>query len=209
MKPLQKILRDPAFWALMAFNIILIVEYSDDPSYYTTIVWIFWIQSVIIGIFNFFDMLTLRKVEIGNFTIDDETPSPAKAKGCLSFFFLVHYGGFHLGYLIFLSISFKFSAIDFYVLKFAFLSLLVSSLIQFVQNKTVYRNVPRSITKMFFIPYLRIVPMHLTILLPEFLDWQPGMTFLILKTVFDLIGHLATTPYYWKDKAPEPEGGFI
>jgi len=41
------------------------------------------------------------------------------------------------------------------------------------------------------------------------LDWQPGLTFLILKTVFDLIGHLATTPYYWKDKAPEPEGGFI
>ena len=208
MKSLQKILRDPAFWALMAFNIILIVEYRDDPNYYTTIVWIFWIQSVIIGIFNFFDMLTLHKVT-ENFTLNNKVTGTGESKGCLSFFFLVHYGGFHLGYLIFLSISFKFSAIDFSVLKFAFLSLLACTLIQFIQYKTVYRNVPRSITKMFFLPYLRIVPMHLTILLPEFLDWQPGMTFLILKTVFDLIGHLATTPYYWKDKAPEPEGGFI
>ena len=208
MKPLQKILRDPAFWALMAFNIILILEYRDDPNYYTTIVWIFWIQSVIIGIFNFFDMLTLHNAT-ENFTLSNKVSSTGESKGCLSFFFLVHYGGFHLGYLIFLSISFKFSAIDFSVLKIAFLSLLASTLIQFVQNKTVYRKVPRSITKMFFIPYLRIVPMHLTILLPKFLDWQPGMTFLILKAVFDLIGHLATTPYYWKDKTPEPEGGFI
>jgi hypothetical protein len=209
MNPLQKILRDPAFWALMGFNIILIVEYRDDPNYYTTLVWIFWVQSVIIGIFNFFDMLTLQKVEVGNFTINDEVPSPAKAKGCLSFFFLVHYGGFHIGYLVFLFISFKFTAIDFYVLKMAFLGLLVSSLIQFIQNKTVYKNVPRSITKMFFVPYLRIVPMHLTILLPQFMHWQPGLTFLVLKAVFDLIGHLATTPYYWKDKTLEPEGGFV
>jgi Family of unknown function (DUF6498) len=209
MKPLQKILRDPAFWALMAFNIILIAEYRDDPKYYTTLVWLFWIQSVVIGLFNFFDMLTLQKVEIGNFTINDEVPGPAKAKGCLSFFFLVHYGGFHIGYLVFLFITFKFTAIDFTVLKMAFLGLLASSLIQFIQNKTVYRSVPRSITKMFFIPYLRIVPMHLTILLPEFMHWQPGLTFLVLKTIFDLIGHLATTAYYWKDKTPEPEGGFI
>ncbi len=209
MNPLQKILKDPAFWALMAFNILLIVEYRNDPNYYTTLVWLFWMQSVIIGVFNFFDMLTLQKVEIGNFTINDEVPSPGKAKGCMSFFFLVHYGGFHLGYLVFLLISFKFSAIDFSILKMALFGLLLSSLIQFIQNKTVYKNVPRSITKMFFTPYLRIVPMHLTILLPEFLDWQPGLTFLILKTVFDLIGHLVTTPYYWKEKTAEPEKGFI
>ncbi len=206
MKPIQKILKDPSFWALMAFNILLIVEYRDDPNYYTTLIWIFWLQSVILGIFNFFDMLTLHKVEIGNFTINNDVPSPGKAKGCLSFFFLVHYGGFHLGYLVFIAIYFKFTAIDFSVLKIALLGLLFSSLVQFIQNKTIYKNVPRSVTKMFFIPYLRIVPMHLTILLPQFLHWQPGLTFLILKAVFDLIGHLATTSYYWKEKLEEPKG---
>ena len=123
MKSLQKILRDQGFLALMAFNILLIVQYRDDPNYYTTLIWIFWVQSVIIGIFNFLDMLTLRKVDIANFTINDEVPSPAKAKGCLSFFFLVHYGGFHIAYLVFIAIYFKFTAIDFSVLKMAFLRL--------------------------------------------------------------------------------------
>ena len=209
MTALKKILKDPAFWALVAFNTILIVEYRDDPKYYTTIVWLFWAQSVIIGFFNFFDMLTLKKVDVTNFNINDRPADPKEAKGCLSFFFLIHYGGFHLGYLIFLFIDFKFSNIDFSVMKMALLGLLFSSVIQFVQNKTVYRNIPRSISKMFFMPYLRIVPMHLTILLPKFLDWQPGLTFLILKMVFDIIGHLATTPYYWNEKKEEPAGGFI
>ena len=136
MTPIQKIIKDPAFWALMAFNILLIVEYRNDPNYYSTLVWLFWLQSVIIGIFNFFDMLTLNKVEIGNFTINNEVPSAGKAKGCMSFFFLIHYGGFHLAYLVFLFVSIQFSSIDFSILKMALLGLLLSSLIQFIQNKT-------------------------------------------------------------------------
>ena len=209
MTALKKIIRDPAFWALVAFNTILIVEYRDDPKYYTTLVWLFWAQSVLIGLFNFFDMLTLQKVDVDIFTINDHPASPKEAKGCLSFFFLVHYGGFHLGYLIFLFIDFKFTNIDFSVMKMALLGLLLSSIIQFVQNKTVYRNIPRSISKMFFMPYLRVVPMHLTIMLPKFFDLQPGLTFLVLKMVFDIIGHLATTPYYWNEKKEEPAGEFI
>jgi hypothetical protein len=60
---------------------------------------------------------------------------------------------------------------------------------------------------MFFTPYLRIVPMHLTILLPKFLGWTPGLTFLILKTIFDVVGHLVTTKYYWnKEEKIEGEG---
>jgi hypothetical protein len=209
MKPLQKILKDPAFWALVAFNLALIVEYKDDAKHYTTIVWLYWLQSVIIGIFNFLDMLTLQKVATGNFTFNNKPASANESKGCLSFFFLFHFGFFHIVYFVFLFSDFKFSDIDFSFLKIALLGLLLAAIVQFIQNKTKYRNIPRNISYMFFIPYLRVVPMHLTILLPKFLSWQPGLTFLILKMVFDILGHLATTPYYWKEKPEEPQGGFI
>jgi len=40
--------------------------------------------------------------------------------------------------------------------------------------------------------------MHITIILPAFMKWEPGLVFLLLKALFDLIGHVATTPYYWQ-----------
>jgi len=36
------------------------------------------------------------------------------------------------------------------------------------------------------------------------MKWEHGLVFLLLKALFDLIGHVTTTPYYWlkenKDK---------
>jgi len=48
--------------------------------------------------------------------------------------------------------------------------------------------------------------MHLTILLPQFLHWQPGTTFLALKFGVDVISYLFTAPYYKQEEVPE---GFI
>ena len=208
MNFLKKIFKDPAFLALIAFNIIVILQYRNDKQYYTTVVWLFWLQSVVIGVFNFFDMLTLQRVETGNLTINEKAASPREAKGCLSFFFLIHYGLFHLAYLVFLFIDFKFTDVNFSILKWGFYGLLLSSIIQLIQNKTIYRQVPRNITKMFFMPYLRIIPMHLTILLPKFLHWQPGLTFLVLKFIIDILSYIFTTPYYKEDPSTEP-GGFV
>jgi len=206
MNFLKKIFKDPAFLALIAFNIIVIIQYRNDKQYYTTVVWLFWLQSVIIGVFNFLDMLTLQKVNTGDMTMNDKPASPREAKGCLSFFFLIHYGLFHLAYLVFLFIDFRFTDVNFSILKWGFYGLLLSSVIQLIQNKTIYRQIPRSITKMFFMPYLRIVPMHLTILLPKFFHWQPGVTFLVIKFIVDVLSYLLTTPYYKNNAAPE---GFI
>lgn len=134
---------------------------------------------------------------------------PGQAKGCLPFFFAFHYGIFHIVYLVFLSIDLSFSNIDFGFLKWAIAGIIVNQLIYFVQNKTIYSNIPRNIGTMFFTPYLRIVPMHLIILMPGFLGWTPALTFLVLKTVFDVIGHIVTTRYYWTKEKETPEEGYI
>jgi len=212
MSPLQKILRDPSFWTLIALNLFFIYEVKDNPTQYTTVIWLYWLQSVLIGLFNFIDMLTLKtkNIDVSNMTFNDKPATPAGAKGCLPIFFLFHYGIFHFVYLIFLFVDFKISDTNFSYLGMAAVVIFLQQVIQFVQNKVKFANRSRNIASMFFTPYLRIVPMHLTILLPKFLGWTPGLTFLILKTVFDVIGHLVTTKYYWNnEERPEPGEGYI
>lgn len=209
MRSLQKIVRDPALWALIGFNLLLIVHYRQDVKEYSTIIWLYWCQSVLLGLFTFFDMMTMKAEDISveNMTINNQPATPKQAKGCFPWFFLVHYGGFHFGYLIFLFVDFNFLDIDFRSFKWSLLALLISYIFLFIQNKKKYSHVKRNIGTMFFMPYIRIVPMHLTILLPKFYHWQPALTFLVLKMAMDIIGHLVTTPYYWKD-ATESETSY-
>ena len=210
MRPIQKIIRDPALWALIGFNVVLIIQYRQDVKEYTTIIWLYWCQSVLIGLFNFVDMLTLRSenISVENMTINDRPATVMQAKGCLPWFFLIHYGGFHIGYMIFLFVDFKITDIDFNSFKWSLLALAISYVFFFIQNKIRYSHIKRSIAAIFFTPYLRIVPMHLTILLPKFLHWEPALTFLIFKMGMDVIGYIATTPYYWRHEI-KSEGGYI
>ena len=209
MSPLQKIARDPAFWTLILLNVFFIYEYKDDPKQYTSIIWLYWCQSVLIGVFNFLDMLTLKNADVSNMNINGKPATVRQAKGCLPFFFLFHYGIFHLVYFVFLLVDFKLSDTNFTYMKLALGGILLQQAIHFIQNKTIYSNDPRNIGTLFFTPYLRIVPMHLTILLPKFLGWTPALTFLILKTLLDVTGHLVTTRYYWSKEERKPEERYV
>jgi hypothetical protein len=102
-----------------------------------------------------------------------------------------------------------FRNIDFSFIKLALLAVLVNTIISFIKNKIDYKNHPPNLDTMFFLPYLRIVPMHLMILLPAFLGWQPSLVFLVLKAIFDVLGHLITTRWYWRNEEPMPQEGFI
>lgn len=196
-------------WTLILLNLLFIYEFKDDPRQYTSIIWLYWCQSVLIGVFNFFDMVTLKNADVRNMTINGKPATVKQAKGCLPIFFLFHYGIFHIVYLVFLLVDFKLSDTNFTYLKWALGGVLLHQVIHFIQNKTTYSGESRNIGTMFFMPYLRIVPMHLTILLPKFLGWTPALTFLILKTVFDVVGQLLTTKYYWSREDKKPEGGYI
>jgi len=193
-------------WSLILLNLLFIYEYKDDPRQYTSIIWLYWCQSVLIGVFNFIDMITLKNVDVSNMTFNNKPATAKEAKGCLPIFFLFHYGIFHIVYFVFLLVDFRLNDTNFSYLKWALGGVLLQQVIHFTQSKIKYSSVPRNIGRMFFIPYLRIVPMHLTILLPKFLGWTPALTFLILKTVFDVLGQLITTRYYWSKEEAKPEG---
>src|SRR5512141_96428 len=97
---IKKVLYDPSFLFLLSANIFCLWYYSAHQDGFATIVWIYWFQSVIVGLFNFLDLLTIKKFSAAGFKLNDQ-PVTGQNKGCAAWFFLVHYGFFHFGYMIF------------------------------------------------------------------------------------------------------------
>src|SRR5947207_620610 len=95
-------------------NIYLIWYYLQVPASIDTIILLFYVQSVLIGVFNVLDMLTLTNV--ANSTGEGFTSK----KGCAAGFFAVHYGGFHFVYLFFLFTTIHFKNLNW---PFIYLSL--------------------------------------------------------------------------------------
>ena len=115
-------------------------------------------------------------------------PITAKNEGCLALFFMVHYGIFHVVYAIFLMVQ---QGIDVNgsVLLTVIAGFLVEGIISFRQRKQMEKYISLNIGVMFFLPYLRIIPMHLMILGPVFLGWEASTIFLVLKTIADILSY--------------------
>ncbi len=200
MKSLRKISTDPSFWSLILMNVIFIHFFSAHQNSFKTYLWIYWLQSVLIGISNFFNLLTIREIVPENLKINNE---PVKAKksanGCVAFFFLIHYGTFHLVYMVFLATDFNsLGRLDMTLFKYGAMAVLLNQIIWFIQTKLKQKHQPVNPGKSFLFPYLRIIPMHLTIILPAIFNISSVYLFLILKTIMDVAMHLITTDWYWQ-----------
>jgi hypothetical protein len=135
-------------------------------------------------------MLTVRNPE-SDFTDDS---GKKMSKGCISFFFLFHYQFFHIGYAIFILVMIK-GRVDKMFLLLGVAAFTLNLIIQFIQHKIKEKEYFVSISTMMFLPYLRIVPMHLMILGPAFFHWNQADIFLILKTVADCLMFIVASPY--------------
>ncbi len=170
---------DIGLLATFAMNVYLIWSYLKTPAFIDTIILLFYVQSVLIGVFNVLDIFTLTK------TTGD---SPIKSsKGCTGLFFMVHYGAFHLVYLFFLPTIINIKNIDWHFALLTFYILLSTCIINFIQDKWRNRTEAVNVGAMFFMPYARVIPMHLTILAPKFFNISAPVVFLILKTLADIL----------------------
>jgi hypothetical protein len=192
---LKNVLKDPSFWLLIAINTWCIYYYERHPEGFSTIVWLYWIQSVLIGIFNFLDLLTIKNPDPKSMTINDRPmDGSGKSRGCVAFFFLFHYQFFHFVYIIFLATMLK-GPIDFIFLLMGTVAFALGTLVQFIRHKRAEAGIIVNVGKIFFMPYLRIVPMHLMILGPAFLGWHTSTVFLLLKLMADALMYILTSPY--------------
>jgi hypothetical protein len=154
------------------------------------LLWPYWIQSVVIGWFARKRMLGLYRFITDGFTSNDQpVPENAQGKRSTANFFTLHYGFFHLCYLIFLCAEHPLTAgWDLLVLGACAASFVLSQRQTYaVQHDADLRGRPNLGTLM-FTPYLRVLPMHLAILLGAALGGGAGLLvlFTVLKTASDV-----------------------
>ena len=158
---------------------------------------VYWIQSVIIGLSNVVRILRLHEFSTEGFRINDQPVEPtAGTKYRTAGFFALHYGFFHAVYLAFILAEAKAGPLAapgvYAVLAIAFA---VNHLFSLRHNLASDAAGRPNIGTLMFMPYIRIFPMHLTIIfgLGFFggAGTVPLLIFGLLKTAADALMHLA------------------
>lgn len=166
--------------------------------------WPYFFQNLIVGWFSRKRMLALRQFSTEGFTSNDQpVPENEQGKRETVIFFVLHYGLFHLGYLIFLLafslVGFETSdgvetqpltAADVFWMLPVIAGFWLSHSASFKHNCADDLQGRPNIGLMMFLPYARVLPMHLMVILALPLGTVAG-TFLFgaLKTGADVLMH--------------------
>jgi hypothetical protein len=186
---------DRALWSIVASNVLAAVLAIVLDWDVVELMWPFWIQSVVIGYYARKRMLLLRSFSVEGLRFGDRpaTETPKDQRGAANFFAL-HYGFFHFGYFLFLmqrSTQQKFDFVD------ASLLVVVALAFVFAHRQSHREHVAAvlagrpNLGALMFMPYLRVVPMHLVILFGATLGGGAAtiLLFTILKTLADIGMH--------------------
>lgn len=195
-----------SFWSLLISNLLIALFAIIENQSVLNVLWIYWFQSVIIGVINFFKIISLKDFTVDGMKMNNKPLTKSKsAKIGVAVFFLFHYGFFHLVYAIFLSAfiamgNISGEGIDVTFILLTSLIFFINYLVEFVFSFRHEKSKVESLTKLMFSPYKRIIPMHLTIIASGFVlagtvsgGTSPGIIILLifigLKTFMDLITH--------------------
>jgi hypothetical protein len=187
-------LHDVSLLPLLISNGLAIWWAARDHLSLQTVMMMYWSQSVAIGAVNVLRILALRGYSTDDFKIGGPLSPSFGAKLKVAGFFTLHYGFFHVVYLVFILAAMTRGRLDVnvaFVLYGAalFAGTELAALALHWNAETRGRN----IGKVMFAPYLRIVPMHLAIIFGGFVNYHPGLTlglFQGLKTVADVFTHM-------------------
>ncbi len=157
------------------------------------LLWVYWCQSVTIGFFNFLRMMKLQDFTTEGLTSNGRpVPETPAGKRSTAIFFLFHYGFFHLAYLVFIAAHGSgFDPGDWLWVAAGALGFLASHSFSFRYNVAKDLEGRPNLGAMMFIPYCRIVPMHLTIIFGGAMakSQLALLFFLVLKSAADQLMH--------------------
>ena len=182
--------KDPEFWFILFYNAAIVYLYLTDKVEPMFVIWAYLLQSIFMGAQYVVHSYIAKVRETGSLF-------PLKKLG-LTGFFIIHYGGFHLVYIIFLVImSAKIEDASVFVdmikyVRYTALFLLINLVLY--TGREIMPNLPNRIQPSIVLAYLRILPMHLVIILglnSKFV-LDSFIVFMILKVIFDVVMFLFT-----------------
>jgi hypothetical protein len=184
---------DHSVVALLAANLLALLIAWQTHIGLRELMLVYWMQSVIIGICSAIRILSLERfstenLRFNNQPVEEEPASKWRVAG----FFVLHYGFFHLGYLMFLSFDrgqgSGGSALGYLLCALVFAVNHGYSLAQNVRRDALGKP---NLGTLMFLPYFRIVPMHVTIIGGGLLygGAHAFALFGLLKTVADAAMH--------------------
>lgn len=191
-RTVPELLSDRSAVSLILANLLTIVLAVWQRWDLAPLLWIYWCQSVVIGIFNIARILCLREFSTRGFRINNRPVQPTRStKIRTALFFACHYGLFHLVYLGFLGTGRPLQRRDFALVFVCITAFLLNHAYSFVRSAESDRRIRRNIGTLMMFPYARIIPMHLTILFGGLLAGGTGtlLLFLALKTGADGVMH--------------------
>ena len=157
---------------------------------------VYWVQSSIIGLATLVRILCLKRFDPSGFTTLDhrQIEETREGKHKIATFFMVHYGMFHGFYFLLAAGADVPGLAASFGSEHAVLALLFAA----NHGYSLWRNMRHdalgrpSAGKLMAVPYLRILPTHLTILVgAQFAGAAAFFAFGLLKTVADAATHTA------------------
>ncbi len=184
--------RDPSALSLTVSNLATVVLAVVQGWDLAVLMWIYWTQSVIIGLANFVRILNLREFSTKGMRVNNRPVSATReTKIGTAFFFLCHYGLFHLAYFVFLISDSPLDLRKAVPVMLCVALFLVNHSFSFLYNLKRDLATRPNIGSLMFFPYARVIPMHLTIILGSMLGRGTAklILFMLLKTTADLLMH--------------------
>ena len=188
---------DNSLRALIVSNVVTIIIAVVENWSLSVVLFIYWTQSVIIGIFHIRRMLDLGAFTTSGLKINGRSvEATPKSKRQIASFFALHYGFFHLVYLVFVLTAIN---SDGGLPSLGWLGLIggssvfaVNHFFSYIQNRDLDRTGKPNLGTMLFLPYARIVPMHLIIVMGAAFGGSRValVAFLSLKTIADAVMHV-------------------
>ena len=156
------------------------------------LLWPYWVQSVVIGVFSYRRIMGLQQFSTEGFRINRRSVPPNEAtRRTTARFFALHYGLFHLAYALFLATQ-EMPVHDWLWVGVAAIGFLYNHWQSFERFREADRQGRPNIGTLMFLPYLRVVPMHIAVIVGAALPWEGAvLLFGLLKTAADCAMHVA------------------
>ncbi len=196
MKRLASPLLTPSLLTLLLVNVATIVIAILEEWSLPTILWSYWAQSVIIGLFQYRKMLDLKNFSTEGLKMNGKSVSATEtSKKRTARFFILHYGFFHFVYALLLG-SLAHSA-DWRSVLIAGAGFFANHWLSYRANKTQDETRMQNIGHVMIFPYLRILPMHFFVVFSlPFVGTAPALIFFLsLKTAADAAMHVVEHRY--------------